>query len=81
MGLDGQDTIPGRVRKFFLLHRLGPRAGLGLTYPAIQWKPGAISSEVKRQEREAHYSPPSNAEVKNDGAIFPLSCMSPQCGT
>jgi hypothetical protein len=28
--------------------------------------------EVKRLGREADYSPPSNAEVKNDGAISPL---------
>jgi hypothetical protein len=30
---------------------------------------GALSSEVKRQGREADNSPPSNAEVNNGGAI------------
>jgi hypothetical protein len=30
----------------------------------IQWVPGALSLGVKRQGREAHHSPQSNAEVK-----------------
>jgi len=30
----------------------------------MQWVPPALSLGVKRQMREAGYSPPSNAEVK-----------------
>jgi hypothetical protein len=33
---------------------------------------GALSSELKRQERKTDNSPPSNAEVNKDGAITPL---------
>jgi hypothetical protein len=36
----------------------------GPTQPPIQWVPGAFSPGVKRQEREADHSPPTNAEVK-----------------
>jgi hypothetical protein len=32
--------------------------------PPIQWVPGALSPEVKRQGREADHSPPTSAEVK-----------------
>jgi hypothetical protein len=35
------------------------------TQPLIQWKTGALSLGVKRSEREADYTPPSSAEVKN----------------
>jgi hypothetical protein len=38
----------------------------------IQWLPGAVSPEVKRQGREDDHSPPSSAEVKNAGAIPPF---------
>jgi hypothetical protein len=33
--------------------------------PPIQWVPRALSLGVKRPEREADYTPPSTAEVKN----------------
>jgi hypothetical protein len=46
------------------------RLALGPTQPSIQWVPG-----VKWQGREADHSPPSNAEVKNGGAIPPLPHM------
>jgi hypothetical protein len=39
------------------------RPALGPTQPPIQWVPGALSLEVKRQGREADHSPPSSAEV------------------
>jgi hypothetical protein len=45
-----------------------------------QWVPGAVSSEVKRQGREADHSPPSGAEVKSGGAILPLPHTSPWRG-
>jgi hypothetical protein len=41
----------------------------------VRWVPGALSPAVKRQVREADHSPPSNAEVKNGGAISPLPHM------
>jgi hypothetical protein len=41
------------------------RTALGPTKPPIQWVPGALSLGVKRPGREADYSPPSTAEVKN----------------
>jgi hypothetical protein len=40
------------------------RLTLGSTQPHIQQEPGAISLGVKRPEREADNSPPTNAEVK-----------------
>jgi hypothetical protein len=40
------------------------RPALGLNQPPIQWVPGDLSLEVKRPEREADYSLPSSAEVK-----------------
>jgi hypothetical protein len=39
---------------------------------SIQWVPGALFLEVKRPEREADYSSPSSAEIKNGGAMPPL---------
>jgi hypothetical protein len=39
------------------------RAALGLTQHPIQWVAGALSLGLKRPEREADHSPPSNAEV------------------
>jgi hypothetical protein len=56
------------------------QTGSGATQPPIQWVPGAISSGVKRQGREADHSPPSSVEVKNGGAIAPLPHTSSKCG-
>jgi hypothetical protein len=41
------------------------RPALGLTQSPIEWVPGVVSLGVKRSGREADYSPPSSAEVKN----------------
>jgi hypothetical protein len=40
------------------------RCTLGPIQPPIQWVPGSLSLGVKRPGREANYSPPSSAEVK-----------------
>jgi hypothetical protein len=40
------------------------RPALGPTQPPIQWVPRGLSLGVKRPGREADYSPPSSAEVK-----------------
>jgi hypothetical protein len=52
-------------RRGFLLFATASRPPLGLTQPPIQWEPGALIPGVKRPGREADYSPPSSAEVKN----------------
>jgi hypothetical protein len=48
---------------------------LGPTQPPIQWVPGALSTGVKRQGREADHSLPPSADVKNSEAIPPLPRM------
>jgi hypothetical protein len=48
------------------------RLTLGLTQPFVQWVLGALSPGVEHPGNEADHSPPSSAEVKNDGAIPPL---------
>jgi hypothetical protein len=58
----GQSSSPGRVKNF--LFSTASRPALGLTHPPIQWVPAALSPGVKRQGREADYSPPTSAEVK-----------------
>jgi hypothetical protein len=40
------------------------RPVLGPIQPPIQWVPGSLSLGVKRPGREADYSPPSSAQVK-----------------
>jgi hypothetical protein len=58
----GRSSCPGRVKNF--LFSTSSRPALGPTQPPIQWVPGARSPGVKREGREADYSPPINAEVK-----------------
>jgi hypothetical protein len=55
----GQDFSP--------LHNIQTSYGCPPSRLPIQWAPG-----VKRLQHEADRSPPSGAEVKNDGAIPPL---------
>jgi hypothetical protein len=45
---------------------------LGPTLPPTQYVPGAVSPEIKWPGNETDLSPPSSAEVKNDGVIHPL---------
>jgi hypothetical protein len=62
-------------RQDFLFYAVS-RSALGSNQPPTQWVRGAILPGVKRPRREANHSPPSNAEVKNGGAIPPLPHMS-----
>jgi hypothetical protein len=56
--------VPKGAGNIFLL-TTASRTALGPTQPPIQWVPGFLSLGVKRRRREADYSPPSRAEVKN----------------
>jgi hypothetical protein len=70
--LRNRSWIPGKGNKFFL-SSTASRPALGPTQPLIQWAPRAVCPETKRPEREADHTRPSNAEVKNGGAITPFS--------
>jgi hypothetical protein len=48
------------------------RLALGPTQPPAHWILGALSRGVKWPGCETDHSPPSTAEVENDGAILPL---------
>jgi hypothetical protein len=73
-GFDGQGLIPART----FLHSIQTGSGANLdscpvgTRGSFPW--------VKQPEREADHSPPSSAEVKNDGAIPPLPHISSSHG-
>jgi hypothetical protein len=49
------------------------RRALRPTQPPIQWVLGSLLAGLKRPGCEADHSPPSSGEVKNGGAIPPLS--------
>jgi hypothetical protein len=68
----GRGSIPGREQEIFL-YSTASRPALGPTQPPIQWVPGSLSPGLRRQGRKAGRSAPSSAEVKNGGAISPLS--------
>jgi hypothetical protein len=72
----GRTGFHSRQEQHILLYSAASRQTLGPNQPPIQWVPETISPRVKRQRRDAHHSPPSSAEVKNDGAIPPFSHMS-----
>jgi hypothetical protein len=55
------------------------RTALGPTQSPIQGVPGALSLGVKRPMREADYSPPSSAEVKNVWSYTSTPPMSSLC--
>jgi hypothetical protein len=56
----GRSSSTGRGEIFFFAMS---RPALVPTQPPIQLVPGALSLGVKRQGREADYSPPTSAEV------------------
>jgi hypothetical protein len=76
-GLDDPGSIPGNARFFSSPQRpdrlWGPPNFLSYGYRRL------FPRGLNRQRREADYSPPSNGEVKNDGAIPPLPHMSSWC--
>jgi hypothetical protein len=61
-----------------ILFSITSRQALGPTQPLIQWVPGDLSLGVKRQGLGTDHSLPSSAEIKNGGAIPPLTHM-PAC--
>jgi hypothetical protein len=67
--------IRGKDKGFFSaaqrLYRL-----LGPAQLPIQWIPGTLPGGESGREREADHSSPSSAEIKNGGAIPPLSYAS-----
>jgi hypothetical protein len=71
-GWTAEGSIPGRAKRFFFIsHRpdrfWGPSSFLSDRYQEL------FSRGVKRLGREADHSSPSSAEIKNDGAIPPLT--------
>jgi hypothetical protein len=57
-------SIPGKGKRFSLFQSI--QAGMGPTQPHIHCTAGAVSSGVKRSERETDHSPPSVADVRNE---------------
>jgi hypothetical protein len=68
--------LNSRERLGIFLFSTGSIPPLGFTKPPIKLVLLALYPKVKRQKREAKHSPPSSSEVKNGGAIPPLSYMS-----
>jgi hypothetical protein len=67
-GQDGWGSTAGRGQEI-VLFSTASRLAVGSIQPPIQWILGALSLVKKQPGREADYSPPSTAEVKNDGPI------------
>jgi hypothetical protein len=63
-GLDGRGFESRQWMGIFLFTTVS-RPALGPTQPPIQWVSGDLSLGIKRPGREADYSLPSRAEVKN----------------
>jgi hypothetical protein len=66
---DGGDMF---LRDVVPLYYTAARPAVGPTQPLIQWVPANLSPEVKQPTREADDLLSFTAEVKNDGAIYPL---------
>jgi hypothetical protein len=56
------------VQELSLFHVV--QTTLGSTQPPIQWVPGVLSQEVKRQGRGADHSPPASVEVKKNVDLY-----------
>jgi hypothetical protein len=74
----GQPWFESRQKQKIFLLSTASRPVLRPTQPRIQWVLSVPVPHVhlKRTEYEADHSPPSNAEVKNGGAVTPLPHMS-----
>jgi hypothetical protein len=68
-GLDDRGVESGQGLRIFLF-TTASRMALGPTQPPIQQVPGVLSMEVKRPGREADYSHPYSAEIKNAWIYF-----------
>jgi hypothetical protein len=71
--LDSRGYTPSR-RKIFLFS-IASTPGLRPTQPPLQWVQRTFAPGVKRPWHEADHSSPSSAEVKDSGAIPPLTHM------
>jgi hypothetical protein len=65
----GRPGFGYRQGKTIFLYSTASKSALGTTQPPIQCVPRVLSLRIKRQQREADHTPPSNTEVKNGGAI------------
>jgi hypothetical protein len=64
-GLDDQGVgVRFAVRGKNFYFSMSSRPVLRSTQPPIQWVPGTLSPEVKRQGHEADHSPPASTDVK-----------------
>jgi hypothetical protein len=70
-GLEAGGPFRAGARDFSLLHSVPTGSGAHPAYSLLST--GAHSPGVKRPGREADHSPACSAEVKNGGAIPPLS--------
>jgi hypothetical protein len=70
-GPGGQGSIPYRCKT--LLFSIAFRPALGPTQSPNHRIVGSISLGIKQLGHEADHSPPSSGEVKNGGAIPPIS--------
>jgi hypothetical protein len=77
-GLDGRGLIPGREKRFFLLHSV--QNGSGAQSASYPMDTGCSFPGGEPTGREADHSPPSSADVKNGGVITSLPHMSPWPG-
>jgi hypothetical protein len=76
-GLPGFDPWQGQEIFIFFIPS---RPALGFTQPSIPWVLEALPPRLKRTGSEADHSPQSTTEVKNGGAISPLTHTSPLSG-
>jgi hypothetical protein len=69
-----------RQRQEVFLFPIASRLALGPTQPPIQWILGTLFGGLKLPGREADHLSPCIAEVKNSGAISPVSHASSRPG-
>jgi hypothetical protein len=65
----GRPGFDSRQGQNIFLYSTVSKPPLGTIQSPIQWVPAALSPGVKLPGREVDYSPPSNVEVENFGAI------------